>query len=117
MSYAVYWFEGELGPRYAGRLELNDYLVELSGSALGHRFLDSIPFEDIASVRLSAGRLRISRRNGPELAIGSVDGPGSLRELAERLASVLTEPSSLTARAGLTAQERAEQTRAARTCA
>ena len=95
MSYAVYWYEGELGPRYAGRLELSGSSAELSGSALGHRFLDSISFKDIASVRLSAGRLRISRRDGGEFDIGSVDGPGSLRELAERLASVLTEPSSV----------------------
>jgi len=89
MSYAIYWYVGELGLRYAGRLELSDSSAELSGSALGRRFLDSISFEDIASVRLSAGRLRISRRNGAELEIGSVDGPGSLRELAEHLASVL----------------------------
>ena len=90
MSYAVYWYESELGPRYAGRLELGDSSVELSGSAPGRRFLDCISFEDIASVRLSAGRLRIFRREGAGLEIGSVDGPGSLRELAERLASVLT---------------------------
>ncbi|MDX6483944.1 MAG: hypothetical protein QOE95_1715 [Gaiellaceae bacterium] len=87
MSYAVYWYEGELGPRYAGRLDLGEAALELSGSALGHRFLDSIAFQDIASVRLSSRRLRIARRGGAELDIGSVDGPGSLRELAGRLAS------------------------------
>ena len=86
MSYAVYWYLGELGPRYAGRLELSDSSVELSGSAPGHRLLDSISFESIASVRLSSGRLRITRRGGAELDIGSVDGPGSLRELADCLA-------------------------------
>ena len=91
MSYAVYWYEGELGRRYAGRLDLGGSSVELSGSALGHRFLDSIPFEEIASVLLSGGRLRISRRDAAELDIGSVDGPGSLRELAGRLALLLTE--------------------------
>ncbi len=96
MSYAIYWNEGEVGPRYAGRLELSDSSVELSGSAFGHRFLESISFDDIASVRLSAGNLRVSRRDGAPLDIGSVDGPGSLRELADRLASALTEPTSVT---------------------
>ena len=90
MSYAIYWYVGELGPRYAGRLELTDSSMELSGSALGQRFLDSTFFDEIASVRLSAGNLRISRRQRAEIDIGSVDGPGSLRELTDRLALTLT---------------------------
>ena len=90
MSYAVYWHEGELGPLYAGRLDLGDSSLDLSGSAPGHRFLESISFEDIGSVSLSSRRLRISRREGGELDIGSVDGPGSLRELAGRLAPLVT---------------------------
>ena len=89
MSYAVYWNEGERGPRYAGRAELTDSSMKLSGSTFDHRLRESIAFDDIASVRLSAGRLRISRREGAALELGSVDGPGSLRELADRLASVL----------------------------
>ena len=95
MSYAVYWYEGELGPRYAGRLDLGDSSLELSGSALGRRFLDSISFDDIASVRLSSRHLRISRRGGGELDIGSVDGPGSLRELAGHLASLVSDTPDL----------------------
>ena len=90
MSYAIYWYEGTLGPRYAGRVELTDSSMELCGSTFDHRLLDSIAFDDIASVRLSAGRLRVTRRGGAALELGSVDGPGSLRELADRLASVLT---------------------------
>jgi hypothetical protein len=89
MSYAIYWYVMELAPRYVGRLELTESSVELSGSALGHRFLASIAFADIASARLSGGRLRIRRRGGAALELGSVDGPGSLREIAERLASML----------------------------
>ncbi len=92
MSYAIYWYEGELGPRYVGRLELCDSSVELSGSAQGDRSLRSLPFERIASVGLTGRNLRIARREGAELNIGSVDGPGSLRELAERLASLVTDP-------------------------
>ena len=90
MSYAVYWNEGELGPRYAGRAELTDSSMKLSGSTFDHRLLDSVAFDDIESVRLSGGRLQVSRRKGAALELGSVDGPGSLRELAERLASALT---------------------------
>lgn len=86
MSYAVYWHAGELGPRYAGRLELGESALELSGSASGHRFSDSIPFGDIGSAQLSAGRLRITRRGGAKLEIRSLDGPGSLREVWEQLA-------------------------------
>ncbi len=91
MSYAIYWYEGALGPRYVGRVELTDSSVELSGSTFDHRLLESIAFDDIASARLSGGRLGITRRGGgATLELGSVDGPGSLRELAERLALVLT---------------------------
>ena len=88
MSYAIYWYEGALGPRYVGRVELTESSMELSGSTFDHRLLESVAFDDIASVRLCAGRLRITRRAGVALEVGSVDGPGSLRELAERLASV-----------------------------
>ena len=95
MSYAIYWYEAELSSRYAGRLELTDSSVELSGSALGHRFADSIAFEDIVSVRLSAARLRVCRRVGAALEIGSVDAPGSLRELADRLASVVASTTAV----------------------
>ena len=94
MSYAIYWSEGEVGPRYAGRLELSDSTLELSGSALGRRLIDSISFDDIASVWLSAGNLRVSRRNGAVLDVGSVDGPGSLRELGDCLALELRERGS-----------------------
>jgi hypothetical protein len=100
MSYAIYWYVGEVGPRYAGRLELTDCSMELSGSAHGHRFLDSTFFDEIASIRLSAGNLRISRRKRGELDIGSVDGPGSLRELGDCLALALRERTSSALNAG-----------------
>ncbi len=92
MSYAIYWHEGELGPRYVGRLEFGDSSVELSGSAQADRSLLSLPFECIASVGLTGRTMRIARREGAELSIGSVDGPGSLREVAGRLASLVTYP-------------------------
>lgn len=90
MSYAVYWYVGGLGARYAGRLELGASGLELSGSARGHRSLDSVPFADIGSAQLSGGRLRITRRGGAKLEIRSLDGPGSLREVWELLAFELS---------------------------
>jgi hypothetical protein len=91
MSYAVYWQEGQLGPRYAGRLELGQSTVELSGSAPAGRFVDSISFQDIMSVRFSARILRVCCRDGTVLDVGSVDGPGSMRELVDSLALALRE--------------------------
>jgi hypothetical protein len=95
-TYAVYWSEGGVGPRYAGRLELRGSAAELAGTSVGRRFLESISFDEISSVVLSAGNLRISRHRGSELDIGSVDGPGALRELAERLAAAIGRPPSAT---------------------
>jgi len=84
-SYAVYWNEGT-GPRYAGRVEMRSTCAELSGAAVyGRRSLQRILFDDIAAIAYANGRLRIDRRDGGELEIGSVDAPGALRELADRL--------------------------------
>jgi len=84
-SYAVYWNEGA-GPRYAGRVEMRSTCAELSGGAgYGRRSLQRIFFDEIAAVAFANGRLLIGRRGGSQLEIGSVDGPGALRELAERL--------------------------------
>lgn len=94
-SYAVYWTEGA-GPRYAGRLELTDSSVELYGAALGRRCLESVPYGDIASVRLDSGIVRVTRRGDTGLDIGSVDGPGTLRELADLLARAVARFPSAT---------------------
>jgi hypothetical protein len=84
-SYAVYWSEGA-GPRHVGRLELTDSAAELYGMAVGRRCLESVPYGDIDSVRHDTATLRVGRRRDTELDIGSVDGPGALRELADLLA-------------------------------
>ena len=93
-SYAVYWSEGA-GPRYAGRLELTDSAAELYGMAVGRRCLESVPYGEIASVRLDTATLRVGRRRDAELDIGSVDGPGALRELADLLARAVARFPSL----------------------
>jgi hypothetical protein len=84
-SYAVYWNEGE-GLRHAGRFELERDHARLVGrSRNGTSRLVRILFGEIVSVRYGYGRLRVERRAEPALEIGSVDRPGALRELAERL--------------------------------
>jgi hypothetical protein len=40
-------------------------------------------------VSVESGRLRLMRRDAPALWIGSLDAPGALRELAERIAAAI----------------------------
>jgi len=49
-----------------------------------------IAFEDIAAVEISGGKMQVSERDGRALSIGSLDAPGALRELAERLVGALS---------------------------
>lgn len=88
-TYAVYWSEPE-GQRWAGRLELAPGYAQFSGGA-GHgtRRLFRIFFDEISSVQYQRGRLRIQRGDRPTLELGSVDGPGALHELAQRLQAAL----------------------------
>ena len=88
-GYAVSW-NGVDGTRCAGRLDVGDGSARLVGASRGVRRDETITFDDIASVRLERGRLHIDRRVGAALLIGSLDGPGTLREVAERLAASLT---------------------------
>jgi hypothetical protein len=86
-SYAVYWNEGD-GLRHAGRFDLEPGYAELVGQARqGTREFVRILFADIVSVRYRSGRVRVERRAQPPLEIGSVDAPGALHELADRLQS------------------------------
>jgi hypothetical protein len=84
-SYAVYWNEGG-GARHAGRFDLEASYAQLVGhTGHGTRRLVRILFTDIASVWYGSGRLRVERHAQPSLEIGSVDAPGALHELADRL--------------------------------
>lgn len=77
------------GTRCAGRLDVGDGAATLVGAARGDRRHETIPFEDIARVSVERGRLHIVRRAGAAFWIASLDGPGALREVAERLATAL----------------------------
>ena len=84
-TYAVSWNELD-GARFAGRISLNSAFAELEGGASdGRRTRRRIRFDEIASVRYERGRLHVWRRCGAPLRLGSVDRPGALRELGERL--------------------------------
>lgn len=83
-TYAVYWNDLD-GARFAGRISLGHSFAELEGTSAGRRMRSRIGFEEIASVRYQRGRLHVWRRDGAPLRLGSVDRPGALRELGERL--------------------------------
>jgi hypothetical protein len=85
-AYAVWW-EGTDGTRCSGRLDLDDEALVLTGTANGCRATETIPFHEIEDVRLEGRRVQVARRSGRSFAIGSLDAPGALRELAERLAT------------------------------
>jgi hypothetical protein len=88
-TYAVYWNEPD-GPRYAGRVALGPSFAELAGGAsYGKHSLHRVFFDEIESVRYEGGRLELRRYAGVPIRIGSVDGPGALRELADRLQAAL----------------------------
>jgi hypothetical protein len=85
-TYAVYWNEQD-GARFAGRVSLGASFAVLEGTCEGRRIRRRIGYEQIASVRYQRGRLHLWRRDGAPLRLGSVDRPGALRELGERLQS------------------------------
>ena len=88
-TYAVYWNEQD-GARFAGRMSVGSAFAELEGgSSDGRRTQRRIAFDEIASVRYERGRLHVWRRSGAPLRFGSVDRPGALRELSERLRAEL----------------------------
>jgi hypothetical protein len=84
-TYAVYWTEAD-GARFAGRVSLGASYAELDGgTGDGRRSRRRIGFDEIASVHYERGLLHVWRRSGAPLRFGSVDRPGALHELGERL--------------------------------
>ena len=83
-SYAMAWQVGD-GPRTVGRIELEDDAVALAPSHCDG--VERISFRELAHVLLERGVLHLERTTGVAVHIGSLDHPGALRELAERLAA------------------------------
>jgi hypothetical protein len=88
-SYAVVWNE-EQGPLNIGRLELQPEGILLDGAVARE-----LPYRDMHEVRVGRARgERIAGRptllvrlvSGGVVAIASIGAPGTLSELAERLA-------------------------------
>lgn len=85
-TYAIWWMEGD-GPRHAGKLELGSLHLLLSGNGSGQV---AVPLDQIVSVEYRRGELCIERREGADLRIGNLDGPGVLLELSDALATYRT---------------------------
>jgi hypothetical protein len=86
-SYAMFWWFDE-GARRAGRIELGDDFVSLSATTPAEG-VDRIGFRELAGIMLDRGLLHLERGGGPTVHIGSLDTPGALRELADRLVNGL----------------------------
>jgi len=84
-TYAVSWMTARGAP-CAGRLGLDRHGLTLNGASKGSPVTQEIGFDEIEDVRVDAGRLQVTRHDGRSLTIGSLDAPGALWELAERLA-------------------------------
>lgn len=80
-SYAVWWKEGD-GPRHVGKLEVARLHALLSG---GSSRRVAVPLDQITAVEWERGEVLVKRRGAPVLQIGSLDAPGALREVANRL--------------------------------
>jgi len=81
------WWVGD-GPRNVGRAEIEADELSLSPTTLGGG-IDVTRFRDLVRVLLERGTLYVERRAQPPLRIGSLDTPGALRELADRLSAAV----------------------------
>ena len=89
MTYAVVWRESG-GPEYAGRLALDATTATLTGRTRGaHEASRRLALAAVASVHLERGqgdrRLVVLTTDGRRFDLVSLDGPGTLHELAEQL--------------------------------
>jgi hypothetical protein len=82
-SYAIWWNEGD-GPKHVGKLEIARPHAFFSGN--GSTRL-AVPLDDITGVEYRRGEVLIDRKDAAALRIGSLDAPGTLRELAHSLDS------------------------------
>ena len=91
VAYAVVWSENDDGPR-AGSLALGSDSLRFGGSPARE-----LTYEEVAGARIDrrsafrlAGRptLVIESRAGDRFRVASLDGAGTLHELAERLLSL-----------------------------
>ena len=87
-SYAMFWWVDD-GPRSAGRVEVDDESMALA-STTPTSVVQRIRFRELGRVLLDRGTLHVERLAEPAVHIRSLDTPGALRELAERLSNRVT---------------------------
>jgi hypothetical protein len=93
-SYAVTWREERL-PTFTGKLELGPTELRFEGgSTRGRPSVQAVRYSDIVSVWIGRGReervqgrpvLLLERRSGRVIRIVSLNGLGTIREIADRL--------------------------------
>lgn len=103
-SHAVTWHEDGL-PNYTGKLELTPAGLRFEGaSAHGRTSVQTLRYDDIASVRIGRGpderlqgrpTLLLERRSGGVIRITSLTGLGVIRELADNLEASVSAAGSL----------------------
>ncbi len=103
MTYGVLWSEND-GPEFAGRLELADGTVRLTGSAAGRPSRLDLRYDEVAEVFLErsaprrhdwAPALVLLTHAGDRVEIGSLQGLGALHEVTARVAERLRETRNL----------------------
>jgi hypothetical protein len=96
-SYGVVWREGALPPA-TGKLELLARALSLDGLVGSRPARREIAYDSVARVRIghtTADRLHerptvvVEPTHGLPVAITTVDQPGAVREIAERLTSLV----------------------------
>ena len=83
----MFWWIGN-GVRHAGRIEVEDEHLSLSAttpSPAVHR----MSFASLSRVLLDRSVLHLERGGEEPVHIGSLDTPGALRELADRLSDAV----------------------------
>jgi len=98
-SYAVLW-RGPEERVYAGKLEFHRASLRLEGvDPEGRVAIADTPYDELRGVQVTRRRedrlqgrpaLVIERRDGSQLSIASVDSPGAMNELVDRLALLTT---------------------------
>jgi len=79
----MFWWIDK-GPRVAGRVELSDGHLALAATTPAP-MVEHIALGELARVLLERGTLHLERAGLPTVHVGSLDTPGTLRELHDRL--------------------------------
>jgi hypothetical protein len=79
-TYAMSW-QLDGSAREAGRVEVTEHGLDFDSP----RHAERIRFNELTGIHLAHGLLRLERLAKPALCVSSLDGPGALRELADRV--------------------------------